>query len=345
MQLHRDSSSRCPETVSREPVCRATPLVRNQVLSVFHDGGAGFIHPGCLEVSSNQISYAGCTEKTVPENKKRCIENLHIITPACRMTTSTETIPDLRPSPADFLSREAAMTIEKALSGLLEYILQQEDNSLPDPELYLDLTGGILRIRTFEKGEYLTHMGLPLETILIHLDGPVSVYRYSPGGTGIRGEISEPPQIYGLYEALNAIPAYGVSLQAAGTVCCAVLPPALFLKSLRNEPSIALAALSLLARFTDEMLNRHDRLTLNSPYQNLVIHLFESSVGRPLPVVIPGTKSELAALLNISSRTLYRLLDRLEEDSLIERRQGKIVITRRSFPALEAACGLCRQEL
>lgn len=237
------------------------------------------------------------------------------------------------------------MTIEKILSGLLEYALGREPSSRPDPDRYLTLTGGILRIRTFEKDEYLTHMGLPLDAILIHLDGPVSVYKYSPGGTGIRGEISEPPQIYGLYEALNGIPEYGVSLQASGQVHCAVLPPSRFLSALRSDPSIALASLTLLARFTDRMLNRHDRLTLNSPYQNLLIHLFESSAGRPLPVVIPGTKSRLAALLNISSRTLYRLLDRLEEEALIERRRGKIIITRKTFPALEAAVRLCRQGL
>lgn len=226
------------------------------------------------------------------------------------------------------------MSNEERIAQLLDALVSESPVKL-DTSFLSSLSNDTLRFVRFEKGEYLTHMGLPLERILIHLEGQVSVFIYGHGGANIRGDISEAPQIYGLYEALNGIEEHGATLQAATSVNCAVVSPAFFLHSISSNHQIALHALSFLARFTDKMLNRNDQLTMNTPYENIIIYLFEKSVGKALTMVIPAKKDEIAEQLNISSRTMYRLLEQLEREGLIERSHGKILITKESFKKMQ----------
>ena len=53
--------------------------------------------------------------------------------------------------------------------------------------------GSLLKV-TFPAGSYLTHMGQPVERILVHLSGDVSVNKYSRQGQGIHDTVSTPPQ-------------------------------------------------------------------------------------------------------------------------------------------------------
>jgi len=228
------------------------------------------------------------------------------------------------------------MTNEDKIAKLLEALMSKSPERQLDTSFLNSLSNETLRFVRFEKGDYLAHMGLPLERILIHLDGQVSVFKYSHGGANIRGDISDAPQIYGLYEALNGIEEHGATLQAATSVSCGAVSPDFFLNSIRSNHQISLHALSFLARFTDKMLNRNDQLTMNTPYENILIYFFEKSVGRALPVVIPAKKNEIAEQLNISNRTMYRLLEQLEQEGLIERSHGKIVVPKESFKKIQA---------
>jgi CRP-like cAMP-binding protein len=228
------------------------------------------------------------------------------------------------------------MSNEDKLEELLESVMSLHATKKPDSSFMSSLANETMRFVKFEKGDYLTHMGSSLERILIQTEGQVSVFKYSHGGANIRGDLTEAPQIYGLYEALNGIKEHGATLQAATTVSCAIVSPAFFLQAIRNNHKIALHALSFLARFTDKMLNRNDQLTMNTPYENILIYFFEKSVGRALPVVIPSKKNEIAEQLNISNRTMYRLLEQLEQEGLIERSHGKIVVSKESFKKIQA---------
>lgn len=227
------------------------------------------------------------------------------------------------------------MTNVEKLAQLLQTVLSKETTHHLEPSFFSSLTNETLRFVRFEKGDYLTQMGLPLERILIHLDGQVSVFKYSHGGISIRGGISEAPQIYGLYEALNGIEEYSVALQAASVTHCAAVSPDFFLHAIQNNHSIALYALSFLAKFTDRMLDRNDQLALNTPYDNLLIYIFEKSVGKPFPFVISTSKNEMAELFNISNRTLYRLLEKLHQEGLLKRSHGKIVISKEAFQKIK----------
>lgn len=223
------------------------------------------------------------------------------------------------------------MTNEEKLAKLLESVMSKTTPVNLDNAFMNSIANENIHFARFEKGAYLTYMGSPVERLMVLIEGQVSVFKYSPGGVSIRSGISEAPQIYGLYEALNGTREHGVTLQAETSAYCAVIPPSFFLQAIRNNHKIALAALSFLARFTDRMLDRNDQLTLNTPSENLMIFLFEKSSGKPLPLIIEANKTEIAELLNLSNRTLYRLLEQFEEEGLIKRSHGKIVVSSLSF--------------
>lgn len=194
-----------------------------------------------------------------------------------------------------------------------------------------------LRFHCFPSGQFLTHMGFPMERILIHLSGEVSVYKLSPLGNSLHGVRSEAPQIYGLYESLNEEKVYGASLRADSPVCCLLVQKDFFLREICESAPIAYFALQHLARFTFNLLSRANRLTLNSPYDNLVLYLSEKSQGQKLPYVLNEKNEEIAQELNISERSLYRYLAQLEKDKLIRRAHGKIVIRTTEAKNLHAA--------
>lgn len=196
---------------------------------------------------------------------------------------------------------------------------------------------GSLAKVTFPVGGFLTHMGLPVDRILIHISGEVSVNKYSREGQGIHDTISIPPQIYGLYETLTGEPCHGVDLQAVTPVVCAEISPDFMKRAIQSDHAICRHALHFLAIFTARMLTRNDQLTLNSSYENLIIYLYEAALGQPLPFRVPAQKRQIAESLHISDRTLYRHLDQLQNEHLIRRSNRQILITTDTFGNLEQA--------
>lgn len=223
------------------------------------------------------------------------------------------------------------MTDDEKLCALLKAAMTEKLPLEIDKPPIAPLLGGAIRLRHYAKNSYLSHAGQPLQKVMVQLNGSVTVFKYNREGGSARTGISEAPQIYGIYEALNHIEEHTATLQATTPVCCAEVSPALYLSALQTQHGAALYSLYFLAKFTDRMLNRSDKITLNTPYENLLLYLYESSMGAHFPVTIQAKKSEMAELLNLNLRTLYRQLDRLTEENLIQRNHGKIVVTQQAF--------------
>lgn len=196
--------------------------------------------------------------------------------------------------------------------------------------------GSLIKVH-FPAGAYLSHMGLPVERILIHISGEVSVNKYSREGQGIHDTVSTPPQIYGLYETLTGEPCHGVDLQAVTPVVCAEISPEFMKMVIQSDHAICRHALHYLAVFTARMLTRNDQLTMNSSIENLIIYLYEASVGRTLPYCVTAQKRQIAETIHISDRTLYRHLDQLGREHLIQRSNRQILVTAETFDNLKKA--------
>lgn len=222
------------------------------------------------------------------------------------------------------------MTNAEILIGMLKHI--------EDPDLY-DLVKAYdenkdFHFTRYKAGDYLAHMGMPIENIMLMMKGQVAVYTFSLEGTQLRRGVSEAPQIFGQYEIINGIADYSVTLQADTEVICALIPKELFMDLIRKNHEITLLSLTYLAKFTHRMLDRNDQLTLNQPFKNLLLYLIENCYGKKFPVSLSSNKQEIAQLLNISSRTMFRYLDQLENEKMISRSHGKIVISEDSYKRL-----------
>lgn len=185
-------------------------------------------------------------------------------------------------------------------------------------------------------GEYLAHSGQPLRWITLQLSGRATVLKYTLEGGSVRSGAAAGTQLYGLYELLCGLPENTATIQADGPVLCVQVEPELYRSALQKSHAVALYSLGMLAAFTDRMLNRSDRLFLNTPYENLLLYLYDTCAGQPLPARLAERKSHIAETLNINLRTLYRYLDRLADEGVIQRKNGKILLDREGFAALEA---------
>jgi predicted transcriptional regulator len=67
----------------------------------------------------------------------------------------------------------------------------------------------------------------------------------------------------------------------------------------------------------------------------LIIYLYNKTLGKKLPEKINDNKSFIADSLQINKRTLYRYLNKLQEEGIITREGQDIVISEKNFKKLE----------
>lgn len=71
--------------------------------------------------------------------------------------------------------------------------------------------------------------------------------------------------------------------------------------------------------------------TTISPYENLIIYLYNKVIGKELPIRIKENKSFIADSLHINKRTLYRYLNKLTKNKIISGVNQEIVISEVNF--------------
>ena len=83
---------------------------------------------------------------------------------------------------------------------------------------------------------------------------------------------------------------------------------------------------------TERILAENEPLLLNNTKDKLLLQLYQYSINQThFPVRIKLKKEELANILNISLRTLYRQLDLLYQEGILSSYHGKIMITEEQF--------------
>lgn len=218
------------------------------------------------------------------------------------------------------------MSPEERLEAVI--LLMLSDSPAPEEFQALFPTGGEdgMHLRVLRKGEALVYRGMPLTRLFLLLSGSCRAMNYSYEGKRILTGTVSHPQIFGLYELMNDIPEHSVMLEC--TTNCLILEVRAdrALTCLKTRPAAAFGALRFLAMFTSDLISRGNRLTMNSERENLLLYFYTACRGKPLPVRLSIKKEELAELLNLNLRTLYRRLDSLEDERLLLRRGGKIEI-------------------
>lgn len=209
----------------------------------------------------------------------------------------------------------------------LEAVILQMLAAVSEPQHSTELkTAEGLHVRILPKGTVFAHSGQPLSKLYLLLSGSCRVLNYSYEGKRVFAGTVSRPQIFGLYELVNGVPEHTATLECVTDCRVVEAESDKALSCLKNRPMAAFGALRFLAIFTDELLSRSNRLTMHSERENLLLYLYTACHGKPLPMRLPVKKEELAELLNLNLRTLYRRLDELEAAGFLHRSHGKIEV-------------------
>jgi len=182
------------------------------------------------------------------------------------------------------------------------------------------------------ENEFLIINNMPSRHIYLLLDGYCRTEKYSSNGKLLKSIPSGPIQLYGLFEAVHpTLTVHTASIRCI-TACSYVrIPNRNYINEVLSDPALGWISIQYLASFINQVLTEHDDLLLNNTRNKILLQLYYYSSTMHFPIIVKTQKEELAQLLNINLRTLYRQLDVLYKEDLISSSHGKIVITEEQY--------------
>lgn len=223
--------------------------------------------------------------------------------------------------------------LETALSLILEEKYNPSDpletlSSLVPPDY----------LQVLQKNDTILSLNDPLKYFYFLLSGQVSVWGQIAWNTNNIIERLNPLEILGLVEYLNHIPYYTAYILAESKCTLLRIPVEEYIRLIQNNNKLCFLTLSVLGKVTASNMACAAQQNLLSTKDILGHYLFAQS--RPhRPYVCPVTRTDLADLLHINLRTLYRHIDAMAQNNYLMLRKGKIVIEEEHFRRLEARYG------
>lgn len=152
--------------------------------------------------------------------------------------------------------------------------------------------------------------------------GTVEVSRYAQDGSRILQSFMTAPQCLGLIESLTESPVLsGVKAVTAGRYYSLSLKDPLF-----QKPEVLMLLLRYLASLSEETMRQNAEEKHLSKKDRLAYAIYKNTKA-PFPATLPLKREDLADLLAIPMRSLYRYLNELEEEGCIFRKNGKIFVS------------------
>lgn len=221
------------------------------------------------------------------------------------------------------------------LAFALRTAMEQRIPSNSIHEVYLKYEGKGLRLITFKKGKVLVRTEDEIGRILILLDGSCKIVKHSNDGRAVLAGTVQAPQIFGLFEMLNNLDIHTADIECVTDCICFSISPKLYRKQYESNIEVMKYSSRFLAYFIYRLLDRSDRITLYSDYQNLLLYCLDACRGELFPVVLTVRKETLASELNMNLRTLYRKIKQMRDEGLIESQKGKIYIDRNQYKMIK----------
>ncbi len=235
--------------------------------------------------------------------------------------------------------------MNKELIDDLVKVLQQafSDTGLQDDpdtnESFSRLASYNCGVLTIQKGQPFIQMGFPANTIWVLLSGSSQVICYNRQGTCCVQDAPTRTQIFGLMEQLNHQSNYTATVCASSDCRLIRIPSVLFMEALDVSIPLLRLALEDLCELAKRAMNLSEFHTLYDPKDNLVIFLNKyCSQAQDYPCVVHTTRKEMAEILHMNLRSLYRYLDVLKQDGLFSISHGKITISEEQGTLLHEYC-------
>lgn len=174
----------------------------------------------------------------------------------------------------------------------------------------------------FRPGDVLMYPDSAEFSILLLESGTVEVSRYAQEGERILQSFMTAPQCLGLIESLTESPVLsGVKAVTAGRYYSLSLKDPIF-----QNPEVLMLLLHYLASLSEETMRQNAEEKHLSKKDRLAYAIYKNTKA-PFPATLPLKREDLADLLAIPKRSLYRYLNELEEEGCIFREKGKILVS------------------
>lgn len=190
-------------------------------------------------------------------------------------------------------------------------------------------------IITFNAGEIVLKQGQEINNILVLIEGKAYVSNISEAGDRLITNLLENMHLIGLIESLNNEVYSYSSVVAMEKLQVISIPKKTFLKEIETDIRLMSLCLDFMSSYIASTINRDHRERSESVEHNILNFFYNSCLTMDFPVEISTNKDFLADFFGINIRTLYRYLNKWEDEKILERDGQKIFITEESFEKLK----------
>lgn len=223
-----------------------------------------------------------------------------------------------------------------SLKEILKLAFSDKADSFCDTKKLLkDFSSDYIQVQCLRENTIFINSYNKLEYIYVLISGITYVVNYTFDGRRIIADTLTKPQIFGLIEAVNGADCYKGTVITLSDSILVKVNKEKFLKVIASDINIAAYIIKYLADFSTHSMKVSGYKTAISPYENLIVYLYNKALGKALPYRIKDSKSFIADYLNIDKRTLYRYLNKLSDEGIIARERQDIIISEKSFKKIE----------
>lgn len=173
------------------------------------------------------------------------------------------------------------------------------------------------------------------DDVYISISGIAYVVKYTLDGRRIIADTFTEPQIFGLVEAIHGEQHYQATVVTLARSVIFRINKERFLKEIFSNLELSAIMIRYLAGLSMHAMKTSENKAARTPYENLIIYLYNKSLGKKLPYRLRDNKSFIADSLQINKRSLYRYLNELSDEGIISRELQEIVISQEQFQKIE----------
>ena len=170
--------------------------------------------------------------------------------------------------------------------------------------------------------------------IYILIYDEIYILNYTIDGNRIIADKLKAPQVLGLIEAISKDDVYKSTVVSLTDSTLLKVDRDAMLEAMYSDLNISRYIIEYLAHFSKSRIENISNSMSLSKYDNLLIYLYSYTIGNLFPVIIKENKTFIADYLNINNRTLYRYLDILDKENIINRKGQSIIIGRDNYQNL-----------
>ncbi|MFL0267682.1 Crp/Fnr family transcriptional regulator [Candidatus Clostridium radicumherbarum] len=223
-----------------------------------------------------------------------------------------------------------------SLEEILKFSFSQEEKPLYNTRAFFkDFASDSIQMLSLKENTIFIESNKKLEFIYILVNGTTYVENYTLDGRRIIADTLKAAQIFGLIESINSENYYKGTVITLSKALLVKINKDKFLEAVYNDIQISSIIIKYLAYFSTHSMMVSEYKASVSPYENLIIYLYNKVLGKSLPNRINDNKAFIADSLQINKRTLYRYLNKLTDEGIIYREGQEIIICKDNFDKLE----------